>query len=326
MSLYKSTYTLLFIFISFSITYGQETKLPFESKIADLGDLQLEYMDFGGEGIPFIWVQDSHNYFEGEYFDPTYFPFFEAIAQKARVLAPLKRGFGKSTDTKWGYDVATLAEDLIRFMDALGIKKAVLFGRMPANQEMTFIAEHHPERLAGLIYWGNPVLLVGCSDPDESILFENWAAFAPDFEKEKEKRIVMSRAFWRPDFIQNSSSNINIPTLRIINEEFDLTSMMRRNVETGRIERLAKSNLPGYEEETRILKELVEDSLRYSSLKKHLEECDPSIPIDIGMKRTFGEKLITVHEQDLDLDFDSDDFLLGFLPPIKAFLNTLDNK
>jgi hypothetical protein len=35
--------------------------------MVDLGEIQLEYMDFGGEGIPFIWVQDFHNYFEGPY-------------------------------------------------------------------------------------------------------------------------------------------------------------------------------------------------------------------------------------------------------------------
>jgi pimeloyl-ACP methyl ester carboxylesterase len=62
-----------------------------------------------------------------------------------------RRGYGQSDDVGWGYDVATQAEDILGFMDALRIERAVLVGRHPTTQDMTWIAEHHPERLAGLV-------------------------------------------------------------------------------------------------------------------------------------------------------------------------------
>ena len=34
-----------------TLSFSQES-LPYESKIADLGEIQIEYMDFGGNGIP----------------------------------------------------------------------------------------------------------------------------------------------------------------------------------------------------------------------------------------------------------------------------------
>lgn len=301
--------------------YGQETPLPFQSKMADLGEIQLEYMDFGGEGIPFIWVQDFHNYFEGAYKDTTYYPFFANLSKHVQVYAPLRRGYGKSTNTEWGYDVATQSEDLIAFMDAIGIDKAVLFGRLPANQEMTYIAEHHPDRLAGLIYWGDPILIVGCSYADERLLMENWGSMAPDFDKEKEKIVVMSRAFWRPHFLGDKSTKINIPAIRIINSELDKGSVLRRLVESGRIEKLANSEYPGYEEEIGIIRGMVEDSGRFSKLRKHLIECDPSNALSGGMERTFGNNLQTIDEQELHIiDDDFEAYLNWLLEPIKSFI------
>jgi hypothetical protein len=166
----RNRFTLVFtILISLSI-YGQDSQFSYQSKMVDLGEIQLEYMDFGGEGIPFIWVQDFHNYFEGPYSkhleSPLTIDLFAKISKGARVLAPLRRGYGKSTDSQWGYDVATQAEDLLAFMDALGIEKAILFGGLPANQDITWIAEHQPKRVSGLIYWGNPILVAGCHEPD----------------------------------------------------------------------------------------------------------------------------------------------------------------
>jgi hypothetical protein len=122
-------------------TYAQESH-EYESKIADLGEIQMEYMDFGGEGPVLIWVQDFHNYFEGPYKDPRYYPFFKELSEEYRLLAPLRCGYGKSSDRKWGYDVATQSMDLIHIMDELKIDKAILYGRPPGNQDMTWIAEY----------------------------------------------------------------------------------------------------------------------------------------------------------------------------------------
>jgi hypothetical protein len=305
--------------------YGQEIRPPFQSKIADLGEIQLEYMDFGGEGIPFIWVQDFHNYFEGPYKDSIYYPFFTNLAREVRVLAPLRRGYGKSTFTKWGYDVATQSEDLLKFMDAVGIEKAVLFGRLPANQDMTWIAEHHPNRVAGLIYWGNPILIAGCSYPDEIALVENlFAITAPDFEKEQEKIVVMTRAFWRPHFLQKGHTEIHIPTLRIIHSELAKISILHGYAKNGMIERIVDRQTPGLEKELGVIKDMVADSIRFNKLKEHLIVCDPSMAIEIGMKKTFGTKLQTIYEPDFNnSEAGFKEYLDWLAVPVLSFLKEI---
>lgn len=289
--------------------------MPYELKMADLGEIQMEYADFGGEGVPLIWVQDFHSYFDGPYSKLSTasinIDLFSKLSKKARVLAPLRRGYGKSTDTQWGYDVATQAEDILAFMDAMGIEKAVLFGRQPANQDMTWIAEHHPERLSGLVYWGgDPILIVGCSYPDELLLTENFSAMAPDFEKEKEKRVVMSRAFWRPDFLADSTSRIEVPAIRILNTKFNNSSVIRRLAEPLSLESLIKRDFPGLEEELSTLRLLVNDSLRINNLRRHLIECDPSKDLHEGMERAFGKNLITVEKK---VDIESDEQYKSYL-------------
>ena len=327
----KSKFSIaLFLFFTLSTSFGQES-LPYESKIVDLGEMQMEYMDFGGEGPTIIWVQDFHNYFEGQYSTysdaPITIELFAKLSKEARVLAPLRRGYGKSTHTKWGYDVATQSMDLLAFMDALGIEKAVLFGRQPGNQDMTWIAEHYPERLSGLVYWGgNPILIVGSSYPDEILLMENWSAMAPDFEKEQEKVLVMSRAFWRPDFLKNPDIKIEVPAIRIINTSFGNTSVIRRLTEPGRLKSMVKRERPGFEEEIAVLRELVNDSLRMSKLRNHLIESDPSIDLHKGMERAFGENLITVEKYaEIESDDQYEAYLNWVLLETKNFLIEIEN-
>ena len=292
----KNVSLILIIFLSMTA----RAQSLYESKMADLGDIRIEYFDFGGEGVPLIWVQDFHNYFDGPYKDTLVVQYMAQLSQHARVYAPLRRGYGRGTETEWGYDVATQAEDLLHFMVVLGIEKAILFGRQPANQDMTWIAEHHPERLAGLIYWGgNPILIVGCNEPDELLLMENWSAFAPDFEKEKEKRVVMSRAFWRPHILSEPDRRIGIPALRTLNTAFSNISVVSRLADLEIMQELISEDIPGFEEEISALTALVQDSARFEKLKQHLQVCDPSARIDEAMQRAFGENLKTVENTSL---------------------------
>ena len=284
---------------------GQGIELSYKSKIADLGDIKLQYMDFGGNGSTLIWIQDFHNYFDEVYQDTSYSTFFKDLSKEFRVLAPIRRGYGQSTDTRWGYDVATQAGDLLRFMDALAIKKAIFYGRVPAAQDMTWIAEHHPERIAGLIYDGNPVLLADCYDKEVLEFVENWSILAPDFEKEKQKRIVLSRLSWRPDFLTNDKLRINIPVLRFINNKYNWPNPNIGVLESGYLEQWISENIPGREEEITYLRALLNDSVRTKRLYQELVECDISSAVERGMIRTFGNNLSTVKSTDKNFNQES---------------------
>ena len=102
-----------------------------ESRFVDANGARLQYMDFGGSGLPLIFVQDVHNVFEDEdpFFRDLWTAFYARFTDHHRVLATVRRGYGESDAPGWGYDVPTQAEDLLALMDALEMDRAVLFGR-----------------------------------------------------------------------------------------------------------------------------------------------------------------------------------------------------
>ena len=134
-----------------------------EHRFADVGDLRLEYFEFGDAGTPIVLIQDHHDYFH-EVFGPEeadelreWVGFLEELGQNHRVITPVRRGWGESDDPGYGYDVPTQAEDVLALMDWLGLVDAIFVGRTAATQEMTWIAEHHPDRVRALAYWGTPI-------------------------------------------------------------------------------------------------------------------------------------------------------------------------
>ncbi|MFH4967306.1 alpha/beta hydrolase [Gaetbulibacter sp. M240] len=286
-------FTICLLF-DLTISYSQES-LPYESKIADLGEIQMEYMDYGGDGPALIMIQDFHNYYEGPYKNPNspMLGFNKSLSKEFHVIEPLRRGYGKSTDTKWGYDVATLSEDLILFMKTLNIEKAFLYGRYPGNQEMTWLAEYYPEKIIGLIYYNNPLITVGCTDPEVLEHAENTQIFSPDFNKEKLKRVILSRSMWRPTFLTDTLKRISIPTIRFINPDLESTTLMLWSLETGDLKLMSEEDWPDRKEEQQYIKELLQDTVRYKRLHQKLIDCNPSEALEKGMKQTFGKNLIT---------------------------------
>lgn len=306
---------VLGLFLNVYPLLAQQTETTYQSKMADLGEIQMEYYDHGGSGPLFINVQDFHNYYEGPYFQPQSpgFAFLEKLTEGFHVVAPMRRGYGKSTDTKWGMDVATLGKDLLLFMDALGVEKAFFYGRFPGNQELTWIAEHHPERVLGLIYYNNPIILVQCADMEVIEYFENISVFTPDFEKEKLQRIMGSRAMWRPDFLTNENLRIDVPALRFINPEFEKSNFNLAMLEMGEINMMSEEELPGREKEQQYLKELIADSLRYKNMHEKLKVCSLSDKLEVGMKRAFGKNLTTHYEQDFPQKLENPQAFVAYL-------------
>lgn len=279
---------------------GQDVAEPLNnSRFAEANGIRLQYMDFGGSGLPLIFVQDIHNYFEHEE------PFFQRALRSAfyarftddhRVLATVKRGYGESDDPGWGYDVATHSEDLLGLMDALGIHRAVLVGRAPATQDLTWIAEHHPERVAGLVYLGNPVVIRSSQHPEARLFDENYARGACDLE-ERGIALVGARTSWRPHFLDDETVRIDVPALRFTHPDH------RRSMDLQRLDRLDaiaawEPECPGHAQSLEYFRALAADPARRAALREALEASDVSVPIDEGIERAFGASMRTVVEPD----------------------------
>jgi len=258
-----------------------------DSKRAELGALAIEYFEFGTpRGAPVIFLQDFHDYFRAEE-APMWRRFLNRFGDRYRVLAPVRRGYGASDDTRWGFDVATQADDILRFLDALGIQKAVLVGRVPATQEMTWLAEHHPERLAGLVFIERPMLL---DVRDSEVREFNEALWRGSCDLgDRAVDIAGPRASWAPHFLSDTSRRISVPsTLLTFPPMANMNARMITMVPMMASEPSCALGVQDY------FKALAGDSERLARLRTKLTAADRTAALTEAMARAFGPNLRTI--------------------------------
>ena len=186
-----------------------DPKLPYESKFVDAGGVRLHYLDFGDNGLPLVFLHsESWNAY-------TYAKFAPRFSDAFRVLAVTRPGYGQSEDPGYGYDVPAQAERLIDFLDAVGIRRAVFAGNSAPSKEMTYLVEHHVDRVAGLIYLAGPPPFgsegVVDSDPTESYAMSDRAIYdAPALERRKARR------GYQPDYLRGARPTISVPALAFV--------------------------------------------------------------------------------------------------------------
>lgn len=212
----------------------------YESRFVESRGVRLHYLDFGGTGLPVIFV---HDWYEDAH---TWMSFAPLFADAYRVLAMTRRGYGESDDVGWGYDVATQSEDILGFMDALGIERAVLVGRHPTTQDMTWIAEHHAERLAGLVYLYHAI----APSPSEGRMLrdrtfaEMMMRYGGCWMGEEAYHRSAPRLLYRPHYIDHPELRIEVPAISFTHprdfaagagdmEFLDLTLQMATGADPG---------------------------------------------------------------------------------------------
>lgn len=198
--------------------------------------LEIHYEEAGNrEGIPVILLHgfpyDIHAFDEA----------VELLAQEGeksgkqyRILCPYLRGYGStrflSDTTMRSGEQAALAADLLAFMDALGIRRAVLGGFDWGGRAACIVSALHPERVIGLVTCGaayniqNPLAFRKAWDPDrearswyvyyfhtargrqaltggaKDLCRYLWRTWSPDWEFPEETFLRSAEAFENPDF------------------------------------------------------------------------------------------------------------------------------
>jgi pimeloyl-ACP methyl ester carboxylesterase len=109
--------------------------------------VRLHYLDWGGEGESLLFLTplggDLHEQFGS---------LAPQFTDRFHVLGLTRRGQGQSDKPQDGYDVDTLAGDIVGFLDALGIGAAHVAGHSIAGSEMTRLAGLYPGRVSSLVY------------------------------------------------------------------------------------------------------------------------------------------------------------------------------
>ena len=116
------------------------------SGFVDSDGTRLHYLDWGGSGPAMVFLAgmaSSAFIFDG---------FAPRFTDRFRVVGLTRRGHGDSDHPDDGYDAPTLIEDLRRFMDALGIREAILVGHSMANVELCGFCASYPRRVLKLVF------------------------------------------------------------------------------------------------------------------------------------------------------------------------------
>jgi non-heme chloroperoxidase len=116
------------------------------SRMILVNDVKLQYLDWGGEGRALIFLAGFAN--TPHFFDPL----ARQFSHRFHVLGLTRRAHGESEQPEDGYDIDTLASDIVGFMDALEIGSAVLVGHSFAGREMAYLAANHPDRVDRLVF------------------------------------------------------------------------------------------------------------------------------------------------------------------------------
>jgi aminoacrylate hydrolase len=109
-----------------------------------IGDADLYYEE-RGQGPPLLLVPGLNGV--GSFWIKQ----VEAFARDFRVIVHDHRGTGQSTHSRIRYSVEQMADDLLRLMDALGIRAAHFVGHSTGGAIGQVIAQDHPERLQSLV-------------------------------------------------------------------------------------------------------------------------------------------------------------------------------
>ena len=119
------------------------------AKIAVAPGVALDYFERGdASGLPVVLL---HGYTDSW---QSYRPLLATLPPGLRLIAVSHRGHGDSDKPASRYDAAELAGDISRFMEALGIDRAVIVGHSMSSQVAQRFAAMYPARTLALVLLG----------------------------------------------------------------------------------------------------------------------------------------------------------------------------
>jgi pimeloyl-ACP methyl ester carboxylesterase len=130
----------------------------FTSRYIQAGDVRLHAVT-GGDGPPLLLI---HGWPETWYAWRMVMP---ALARDFQVIAMDQRGIGLSDKPPTGYDSATLANDAVGLMDALGHRQFAIYGTDVGMPIAYAVAADHPERVVRLVVSEAPLPGITPSPP-----------------------------------------------------------------------------------------------------------------------------------------------------------------
>jgi non-heme chloroperoxidase len=109
-------------------------------------NVSLEVLDWGGAGQALVLLAGMGN--SAHIFDKL----APKLINQFHVYGITRRGFGASSRPATGYSADRLADDVLKVIETLKLKRPVLAGHSVAGEELSSIGSRQPEKVAGLVY------------------------------------------------------------------------------------------------------------------------------------------------------------------------------
>jgi 2-(acetamidomethylene)succinate hydrolase len=123
-----------------------------EKTVSLQNGLRMHYYEWPGSGPNLVFLHPSSGY--GRMWEWT----AEQLGDQFHVFAPDQRGHGQTGRPDGDYSAQEYAEDLLQFMEAVGIDRAVIAGQSLGGRVGQVFAAEHPERTIALGLVGGPHL------------------------------------------------------------------------------------------------------------------------------------------------------------------------
>jgi pimeloyl-ACP methyl ester carboxylesterase len=147
--------------------------------------LSLPYAETGdpaGTAVVFV-----HAYVESwRYFEVV----LRHLPASLHGYAPTQRGHGDADRPPAGYRPEDFAADVVGFMDAVGIDRAVLVGSSSGGMVSQFVASSHPDRFSALVLISTPATLA--DKPGVPAMWAEIAVLEDPIDREFVKEFVRS--------------------------------------------------------------------------------------------------------------------------------------
>ena len=112
---------------------------------ADIGDLKMRYLDWGGDGQPLLAL---HGLASSAHWYDIVAPL---LRDRYHIYAPDQRGHGQTTSAPDGYDWKTLSNDMVGLLDHIGLDQVAVMGHSWGGNVATNLAANAPGRVSRLI-------------------------------------------------------------------------------------------------------------------------------------------------------------------------------
>jgi pimeloyl-ACP methyl ester carboxylesterase len=174
-----------------------------------VGGARVQYLDFGGNGIPLVFTAGSRP-------ADTWLGFAPRFVDHHRVLAVTHRGVPPSEGEE-GY--LARAQDMLALLDSLGFERAVFAGNSNPAPSLVYLAEHYPERIAGLVFLA-PASEAGyesVTDPSGAMQMVG-RGFLSTQGRDPDKPPNNDTYFYRPRYMSIPGQTIDIPAIAFMNQ------------------------------------------------------------------------------------------------------------